>query len=94
MEPGDDEADNRYIRAERFLKNWQSEGVLFTEGRSGDLRLPAAVHLDGRTHIRRGFMARMRLSPFGEGQVFPHEQTHVGAQARPADAHGGHARRT
>ena len=31
MEPGDDEADNRYIRAARFLKNWRSEGVLFQE---------------------------------------------------------------
>ena len=32
IEPGDDdEVNNRYTRAKRFLKNWQSEGVLFTE---------------------------------------------------------------
>ena len=33
IEPGDDDAsDNRYTRAARFLKNWQSEGVLVSEG--------------------------------------------------------------
>src|ERR1700730_14838679 len=30
-EPGDDETNNRYTRAARFLKNWRSEGVLFRE---------------------------------------------------------------
>jgi uncharacterized protein (DUF1015 family) len=30
-ERGDDEANNAYTRARRFLHNWQSEGVLFTE---------------------------------------------------------------
>jgi len=27
-EPGDDDDNNRYSRAARFLKNWQREGVL------------------------------------------------------------------
>ena len=32
IEPGDDdEVNNRYTRAKRFLKDWQSEGVLFSE---------------------------------------------------------------
>ena len=32
IEPGDDdEANNRYTRAARFFKQWQREGVLFTE---------------------------------------------------------------
>ena len=30
-EPGDDEHNNRYTRAARLLRNWQREGVLFTE---------------------------------------------------------------
>ena len=28
QEPGDDDENNRYSRAARFLKNWQTEGVL------------------------------------------------------------------
>ena len=43
--------------------------------RSGRLRLRAGVRREARRYTRRGFMARMRLSPFGEGQVFPHEET-------------------
>ena len=30
-EPGDDDTNNRYARAARFLRNWRSEGLLFTE---------------------------------------------------------------
>ena len=31
IEPGDNEADNRYTRAGRLLKNWRSQGLLFQE---------------------------------------------------------------
>src|SRR5262249_9864570 len=30
---------------------------------------------------RRGFMARVRLEPFGEGRVYPHEETMAGPKA-------------
>jgi uncharacterized protein (DUF1015 family) len=30
-EPGDNHENNRYTRAARLLRNWQREGVLFTE---------------------------------------------------------------
>src|SRR6266705_3554443 len=33
----------------------------------------------GRTVHRRGFFALVRLSPFGEGHVVPHEKTYKGA---------------
>jgi uncharacterized protein (DUF1015 family) len=33
----------------------------------------------GRTVHRRGFFALVKLSPFGEGQVVPHEKTYKGA---------------
>jgi len=34
QEPRDDEHNSRYTRAARFLKNWHSEGLLFTEPRA------------------------------------------------------------
>ena len=71
----DDEQNNRYIRAKRFLKSWQSEGVLFTEADPAIYVYHQEFTSEGQTHVRRGFMARMRLSRFGEGQVFPHEET-------------------
>lgn len=75
IEPGDDEQDNRYTRAARFLKNWRSEGVLFQEADPAIYVYHVQFAWEGRSHCRRGFMARMRLSAFGEGQVFPHEHT-------------------
>jgi uncharacterized protein (DUF1015 family) len=75
IEPGDDEADNRYTRAARFLKNWRSEGVLFAEADPAIYVYHQEFRHAGQQHTRRGFMARMRLSPFGEGLVFPHEET-------------------
>jgi len=75
IEPGDDEADNRYTRAARFLKNWRSEGVLFQEADAAIYAYHQEFDWAGRRYTRRGFLARMLLSPFGEGLVFPHEQT-------------------
>jgi uncharacterized protein (DUF1015 family) len=74
----DDEQNNRYTRAKQFLKNWLSDGVLFAEGESAIYVYHQQFESLGRTHTRRGFMARMRLSRFGEGQVFPHEETMSG----------------
>ena len=75
MEPGDDEANNRYSRAARFLKNWQEEGVLFTEAQPAIYVYHQIFSVEGTEYTRRGFMARMQLHRFGEGVVFPHEET-------------------
>ena len=77
-EPGDDETNNKYARAKRFLKNWQSEGALFSESNPALYVYYQEFEAEGRRYTRRGFMARMRLSRFGEGIVFPHEETMAG----------------
>jgi uncharacterized protein (DUF1015 family) len=78
IEPGDDAANNRYIRAGKFLRYWQSEGVLFAEADPAIYVYHQEFTAGGQTFVRRGFMARMRLSRFGEGIVFPHEETMSG----------------
>ena len=35
----------------------------------------------GKTHTRKGFLARVRLEPFGRGKIYPHEQTLAGPKA-------------
>ena len=80
-EPGDSEADNCYTRAASFLKNWQSEGVLFTEADPAIYVYNQQFTFAGVEYTRRGFMCRHRLSRFGEGKVFPHEETHASAKA-------------
>ena len=74
-EPGDDEANSKYTRAASFLRNWRSEGVLFKEARPAFYVYHQIFPIDGREFTRRGFMGRCRLSRFGEGKVFPHEET-------------------
>jgi uncharacterized protein (DUF1015 family) len=76
IEPAaDDEANNRYRRAARFYKQWREQGVLFTEGDPAVYVYHQRFAYGGREYTRRGFMARVRLERFGEGMIFPHEQT-------------------
>ena len=79
-EPGDDEHSNRYTRAARFLRNWLREGVLFQEAAPAIYAYHQSYVLDGTTLNRRGFLARVRLEEFGEGDIHPHEQTHARAK--------------
>ncbi len=82
IEPGDDDAsNNRYTRAQKFLKSWLADGILSSEGEPAIYVYYQDYDYAGRTYTRRGFMARHRISRFGEGQVFPHEETMPGPKA-------------
>lgn len=77
-EPGDDDKNNRYTRAAQFLRNWRNEGVLFSESQPAIYVYHQVFDSNGQTFTRRGFMARTRLERFGEGKIFPHEETMAG----------------
>lgn len=77
-EPLDDAQNNRYSRAATFLKNWRSEGVLFTESQPALYVYHQTFASGGQTFTRRGFMSRTRLERFGEGKIYPHEETMAG----------------
>ena len=79
-EPGDDE-QARYDRAAKFLRNWRREGVLMEEALPAIYVYHQVFEADGQTFTRRGFMSRVRLEPFGEGKIYPHEETHAAAKA-------------
>jgi len=80
-EPGDREGNNRYSRAAQFLRNWQREGVLFSESQPALYVYHQTFTSEGQTFTRRGFMARTRLERFGEGKIYPHEETLSGPKA-------------
>jgi uncharacterized protein (DUF1015 family) len=80
-EPGDDDTSNKYTRAAQFLRRWQSEGVLFTEPDAAVYVYHQEFEVEGQTYTRRGFMCRTRLERFGEGKIYPHEETHSGPKA-------------
>ena len=80
-EPGDDPLHNRYQRAARFLRTWRSEGVLQRDPDPALYVYHQQFDDGGQTYLRRGFMTRVRLERFGEGKIYPHEETHPAAKA-------------
>jgi uncharacterized protein (DUF1015 family) len=80
-EAGDTEADNRYTRATGFLKSWLRGGILRPEDHPALYVYEQVYEVDGQTHSRKGILARVGLEPFGQGKVFPHEQTLSGPKA-------------
>jgi len=80
-ETGDSDVENRYTRAAGFLRSWQRQGVLRTDEHPSLYLYEQTFQIEGRTHTRKGFLARVRLEPFGQGRIFPHEQTLAGPKA-------------
>jgi uncharacterized protein (DUF1015 family) len=80
-EPGDTDADNKYTRAAGTLKDWLTTGVLRQDTARSLYVYEQEFTAEGKTYTRRGFLARVRLEPFGTGRVFPHEQTLAGPKA-------------
>jgi uncharacterized protein (DUF1015 family) len=80
-EAGDDGTQNRYSRAARFLKEWTREGILRQDDHPALYVYHQTFEIEGQTHTRKGFLARVRLEAFGQGKIYPHEQTLSGPKA-------------
>ncbi len=79
QEPGDT-GDEKYQRAAKFVQQWINEGVLVREDKPAYYVYHQQFEIDGKTFSRRGFMGRVRIQPFGEGNIYPHEETHPKAK--------------
>lgn len=79
LEEGDDELA-RYRRASKFLKNWAREGIFQQDIESTIYVYHQTFTVDGAEITRRGFLSRVRLEKFGEGNIYPHEETHSKAK--------------
>jgi uncharacterized protein (DUF1015 family) len=80
-EPGDIDPGARYARAAKFLRHWQSERILIPEHEDALYVYQQEFDWEGRTYVRQGFMARVRIEEFGKGRIYPHEQTLSGPKA-------------
>ena len=74
-EPGDDERSNKYTRAAKFLREWRKQGVVMQEPAAALYVYHQEFEVEGRSFVRRGVMARVRLERFGTGSIHPHEET-------------------
>ncbi len=68
-----------YAHAAALLRAWRADGILVRD------KAPALWPLeqdyvgpDGRARTRHGFLARVRVEPYGPGRIRPHERTHPG----------------
>ncbi len=67
-----------YERSAECLHAWQREGVLVRESQPALYLYHQRFHHEGQSYTRRMFIARVRLQPFSEGSILPHEQTFGG----------------
>lgn len=70
--------DETYVKANTTLQAWLHAGVLHQDGRHAIYPYSQSYEHDGRTYHRRGFIALVKLQPFGDGDVVPHEKTYKG----------------
>jgi uncharacterized protein (DUF1015 family) len=79
--PRDPGGGDPYEHAARLLGAWKEEGVLVEDDEPAIWALEQDYDApDGRRLSRRGFLARVKLAPYGEG-IRPHERTQPGPKA-------------
>lgn len=74
---GDDEKENKYIRAARSLKEWQEKNILERDKDDCIYVYEQEFTVDGQTKKRLGFIALLKLEDFDArtSSVYPHEYT-------------------
>ena len=93
-EEGDTPGSDVYSRAATLFRGWRSDGTLTQDPVPSLYYYEQEFEISGkRTYVRKGFLGALKLSPFGEGEVFPHERTLSGPKQdrlllmRATDAH-------
>ncbi len=71
--------DAAYAAANDTLQGWLSGGVLVRDQKQAFYPYTQTYMHGERTFHRRGMIALVKLSPFGEGHVVPHEKTYADA---------------
>jgi uncharacterized protein (DUF1015 family) len=67
---------DRYHVAARYLREWQNEEVLIRDDKPSLYPYQQIfVSPEGETKQRNGFISLVKLEPWGEGHIVPHERT-------------------
>jgi len=73
--PDDDENDNKYTRASRYMTDWIEQNVLIKDKQPSIYIYQQQFHADGRLLTRTGFIALTKLEDLSKGVVLAHENT-------------------
>jgi uncharacterized protein (DUF1015 family) len=71
--------EDRYRHAAELFEAWQADGVIVRDDEPALwVIVQDYVGPDGTPRSRGGFLARVRVEPYGTGRIRPHERTHPG----------------
>ena len=76
--------DERFEEAAAALRAWEAEGVLLRDPAPALYAYEQRTRIegdDGPRRVRRGYFARLRLTPYEDGEVLPHERTMAAPKA-------------
>src|SRR5207248_1007434 len=67
-----------YTRAAGLLRDWIHAGVIEQDTARSLYVYHQEYEVEGERHLRKGFLAGVRLEPFGQGHIYAHEETMSG----------------
>ena len=83
-QPHDDDTDdaNQYTRAATLMNQWISDGILTRDATPRYYIYDQSFNApEGKNYTRRALIALVKLEPFENRVVLPHEKTHAGPKA-------------
>jgi uncharacterized protein (DUF1015 family) len=72
---------NKYEVANERIMQWLKEGILAKETQPAIFVSRQEFTLDGKKYVRTGIITALRLYPYSENKVFPHEGTYKAPKA-------------
>ena len=75
-EPGDNETENKYMRAKRCFDAWIKDGVLICSDKPSFYAYEMIYTIHGVRKRLPGFLGLVKLEELGKGSIYPHECTH------------------
>jgi len=73
--PGDNETENKYLRAARYFGEWMQQGIFLQSSGPRFYAYEMDYRAEGTRKRLHGFFGLVRLEELGKG-VYPHEETH------------------
>ena len=67
-----------YERSGALLQRWLADGTMIRDTKPAIYLYHQTFEHEGTSYTRRTFIARVRLQPFSEGSILPHEKTFGG----------------
>jgi len=75
-EPGDDETENKYSRAAKYLDQWMEEGIFIRSNKPCFYVYEMSYSICNVRKRLIGFLCLVKLEELGSGSIHPHECTH------------------